>query len=213
MQRALICADPPVFSLDAASVRSQLGIARDTPLVVAVGRLHMQKGFDVLIDAAVLLHDAVADAVVVIAGDGPQRTQLEQQITSTGANVRLLGHRSDIADLIRAADVVVMPSRWEGWPLAAAEALAAGRPFVATSVGGLPELVGDAAVLVPPHSARALAEAIGRVLSDAAFAAELTTRAQRRARELPTADDVVAQVLACYQAVLSGSQLVAAMVR
>jgi glycosyltransferase involved in cell wall biosynthesis len=213
VRRALVCADPPAFSVDPASVRSQLGVTGETPLVLAFGRLHTQKGFDVLIDAATLLGKTVAGAVVVIAGEGPQRTHLEQQIVSTGAHVRLLGHRADTADLMGAADVVVMPSRWEGWPLAAAEVLAAGRPFIATTVGGLPELVGDAAVLVAPGSATVLAEAIARVLSDAEFAAELAVRAQRRALELPSSDDVVAQVLACYQEVSAGRQPVAEAVR
>jgi glycosyltransferase involved in cell wall biosynthesis len=206
VRRAVVCADLPAFSVDPALVRSQLGVTGETPLVLAIGRLHTQKGFDVLIDAAALLGRTVAGAVVVVAGEGPQRTHLEQQIASTGAHVRLLGHRADTADLMRAADVVVMPSRWEGWPLAAAEVLAAGRPFIATTVGGLPELVGDAAVLVPPGSAQVLAEAIARVLSDAAFAGELAERAQRRALELPTSEDVAAQVLACYQGVSAGRQ-------
>jgi glycosyltransferase involved in cell wall biosynthesis len=209
VRRALVCADPPTFSRDGESVRSELGLAVDAPMVLAVGRLHPQKGFDVLIDAAKVLQETVGDAVVLIAGEGPQRSALTEKLLSGKGNVRLLGHRDDTADLIRAADVVVMPSRWEGWPLAAAEVLAVGRPLVATRVGGLPHLVGDAAVLVPPGSASALAAAIASVLVDPTFAAALADRANRRARELPVNDDVVEQLLACYQAILPNARSVA----
>lgn len=209
VRRAAVCADPPVFSRDVADVRSRLGLDADTPIVLAIGRLHVQKGFDVLIDAAAALRDAAADAVVLIAGEGPERTNLEQRLQRSKGNVRLLGHRVDTADLIRAADVVVMPSRWEGWPLAAAEVLAVGSPLIATDVGGLPELVGDAAVVVPSDSAAELTTAIIRVLADPVFAADLAQRAQRRAGELPTHDDVVDQLLVCYRALVRNEPSVA----
>jgi glycosyltransferase involved in cell wall biosynthesis len=94
--------------------------------------------------------------------------------------------------------VVVMPSRWEGWPLAAAEVLGAGRPLVATAVGGLPELVGDAAFLVPADDPGALAAAIQGVLADPSLANRLSQAATRRAAQLPTTEDVVGQVLSAY---------------
>jgi len=143
--------------------------------------------------------------VVVIAGDGPQRDALSALITQLRVDVRLIGDRTDIADLLRVAEVVAMPSRWEGWPLTAGEVLAAGRPLVATAVGGLPELVGDAAILVPPDDDAALATAIARLLDDAEVAAEYRLRAANRAAELPTDDDVAEQLLACYTGIASAS--------
>jgi glycosyltransferase involved in cell wall biosynthesis len=196
-QRALVAAPVRAPERDPAATRRALDIPDDASLVVAIGRLHRQKGFDVLVRAATRW-PAGRRVVVAIAGDGPQRAALASQIEELGVDVRLLGDRSDIADLLQAADVVAMPSRWEGWPLAAGEVLAAGRPFVASAVGGLPEVVGDAAKLVAPDDETALAVAIARFLDDTELASEYRLRAIKRATQLPTDDDVVAQLLACY---------------
>jgi len=204
--RALIAAilEPP--SRDAESVRSELGIDARAPLVVAIGRLHPQKGFDVLVEASSLMQALVPGLSVVVAGEGPERLALERSIEVAGSGVRLLGDRDDVSDLVHAADVVAMPSRWEGWPLAAAEVLGAGRPLVATRVGGLPELVGDAGLLVEPEDSGDLADALVRVLTDPQLAADLAARARLRAAQLPDDVDVVRQILLCYQRVL-GSPL------
>jgi glycosyltransferase involved in cell wall biosynthesis len=196
-QRALVAAPVRAPERDPAATRRALDIPDDASLVVAIGRLHRQKGFDVLVRAATRW-PAGRRVVVAIAGDGPQRAALASQIEELGVDVRLLGDRSDIADLLQAADVVAMPSRWEGWPLAAGEVLAAGRPFVASAVGGLPEVVGDAAKLVAPDDETALAAAIAGFLDDTELASEYRLRAIKRATQLPTDDDVVAQLLACY---------------
>ena len=110
-----------------------------------------------------------------------------------------LGHRDDVADLLAAAAVFVLPSRWEGQPLILQEALRAGAAIVATRVGGIPDLVGeDAALLVAPGDAPALAAAVSAVLTDVALASRLRTAASRRGAALPTADDAVAAALAAY---------------
>lgn len=197
--KALVAAVLPPPSRDAGTVRSALGIGVSDRMVVAVGRLHPQKGFDVLVRASEMLRDRAPDVFVVVAGEGPARPMLEGLIAAGESLVRLLGDRHDVTDLVHAADVVVMPSRWEGWPLTAAEALGAGRPLVVTRVGGLPELVGDAALLVEPEDPLALADGLTRVLTDPKLAAELSARAISRAAELPSDDDVTAQILASYQ--------------
>jgi glycosyltransferase involved in cell wall biosynthesis len=201
VDRALVAAQLPSPAHDVASTRAALGISGAVPMMLAVGRLHPQKGFDVLVDAARLLRDRGVRAATVIAGDGPARADLQRAIDAAGVDVRLLGNRSDVAELLAAADVVVMPSRWEGWPLAAVEVLEAGKPLVATKVGGLPELVDDAGVLVEACDAAALATAMATVLDDADFAADLAHRARRRAHELPSDADVTAQLLDCYRCV------------
>lgn len=206
VERALVASVLPTPSRDATSVRRELGVPDAAPLLVAVGRLHPQKGFDVLIEAARSLRETVPGSVVVIAGDGPQRSVLQDHIEAAGVDVRLIGDRSDVADLVHAADVVVMPSRWEGWPLAAAEVLGAGRPFVATRVGGLPDLVGDAALLVEPEDPGSLAAALAKVLTDVRLAADLATTARRRAETLPTDGDVVTQLLSCYEHLVGSSR-------
>jgi len=142
---------PPTRAVEV--VRAELG-ATGRSLVLAVGRLAEQKGFDVLAAAADTLADETNAPVIAIAGDGPERERLSRSA------LLLLGPREDVAELIAAADVVVMPSRWEGWPLVAQEALRAGAALVATPVGGLPQLVGDAAAWVTPPDDPILAAAI-----------------------------------------------------
>lgn len=174
----------PSPSRSAAETRALLEV--DGPLVVCVGRLHPQKGHEVLIEAAALLaargrRAAAPLPTVVIAGEGPQRHALEQRIAATRAPVRLLGRRTDVADLLAAADVVVLASRWEARALVAQEALRAGVPLVATAVGGVPDLVGGAAELVPPDDPAALALAVERVLGDPVRAETMRRAGRERA--------------------------------
>lgn len=161
------------------------------PLVLAVGRLHPQKGYDVLLAA----RHAFGDCTVAVAGDGPLAAQLAAQ----APDVRWLGRREDVADLLAAADVVVLPSRWEARSLTAQEALRAGRPLVAAAVGGLPDLLGDGALLVPPGDATALAGAVRRLLADPAEAAALAARGAAVAAGWPDEDAVAAHLHALYE--------------
>ena len=164
------------------------------PLVLAVGRLHPQKGYDVLLAAQPLL----GDVVLAVAGDGPLRRTLH----AAGPAVRWLGHRDDVADLLAAADVVVLPSTWEARSLTAQQALLAGRPLVATSVGGLPALLGDGAVLVPPRDPVALARAVRRLLDDPGEAAALAVRGRAIAATWPDEVATARQVAAVYAELL-----------
>ena len=164
------------------------------PLVLAVGRLHPQKGYDTLLAALPLL----GGAVVAVAGDGP----LEPALRAAAPAVRWLGRRDDVADLLAAADVVVLPSVWEARSLTAQEALRAGRPLVATAVGGLPDLVRDGAVLVPPGDPQALGAAVRRLLDDPAAAAAVAARGRAVAATWPTEDDTADHVAALYRELL-----------
>ncbi len=191
----------PPPAREPAAVRAELG-ATDRPLVLAVGRLHPQKGFDVLVRAAAGWRDRAPVPLVAIAGDGPLRPRLADQIAATGAPVRLLGRRADIADLLAAADLVVLPSRWEARSLVAQEALRAGRPLVTTTVGGLPGLVADGAVLVPPGDPAALDLAVRRLLDRPDLTAALTLRGQARALTWPTEADTAAHLVRLYAELL-----------
>jgi glycosyltransferase involved in cell wall biosynthesis len=168
------------------------------PVVLAVARLHSQKRLDLLIDAAARWPAGPDRPQVLVAGAGPLADRLAQQARLTGAPVTLLGARDDVADLMAAADVVVLSSDWEARPLVAQEALRAGVPLVATDVGGVRALVGDAAVLVPPGDARALAEAVRRVLTDEALRRRLHDAGPVQASRWPTVEEMVDGILASY---------------
>lgn len=132
--------------------------------VLAVGRRVPQKGFDVLAAASAGLR-------VRVAGEGP----------FTAPGVEWLGPRDDVPALLATADVLAVPSRWEGFGLAALEGMAAGVPVVASAVDGLAELVGGAGLLVPPGDPHALHAALDRVLQDRELAQELSRRGRERA--------------------------------
>jgi glycosyltransferase involved in cell wall biosynthesis len=188
-------------------VRRELGLDDDLrPLVVAVGRLHPQKGYDVLLDAVARWTAdprlRTAPPRVVIAGDGPLQQQLSEQIGARQLPVTLLGRRTDVADLLGAADVCVLPSVWEARSLTAQEALRAGVPLVASRVGGIPELVGDAADLVPPGDAAALAEAVTAVLVDPDRTARLSAAGPRQAATWPDEAGTARQLVAVYRELL-----------
>jgi glycosyltransferase involved in cell wall biosynthesis len=185
-------------------VRDELGVSEGRPVLLSVARLNPQKGLDVLIRAAARWRDRDPAPLVLIAGSGPSEAQLRRLVDVSGAPVRLLGHRTDIADLIEACDVAVVTSRWEARQLFAQEALSGGRPLVATAVGGIPELVGDAAVLVPPDDADALDAAVVKLLDDPVTRTELAGRGRARSASWPTEQDTTDLVAAVYRE-LTGS--------
>jgi glycosyltransferase involved in cell wall biosynthesis len=119
-----------------------------------------------------------------------------------GVDAVFAGHRDDVAALLAVAAVFVLPSQWEGQPLALQEALRAGTPVVATKAGGIPELAGDAALLVPPGDAPALAAAVRSVLTDPLLGAALRVAAASRASLLPSPADAVDAALTAYAACL-----------
>jgi glycosyltransferase involved in cell wall biosynthesis len=183
-------------------VRAELG-ADDRPLILTVGRLADQKGLPTLLDASAGWGRRTPRPLVVIVGDGPLDERLRLRIEAEKLPVRLLGRRSDVGRLLAAADLAVVPSVWEGQPLIVQEILRAGRPLIATDVGGIPELVGDAAILVPPGDAEALQAAVGRVLDDPALAVRLGAAAAQRATALPSEEDAVDQLADLYAGLAS----------
>jgi glycosyltransferase involved in cell wall biosynthesis len=179
-------------------VRAEFG-APDRPLLLAVGRLEPHRGYDLLLTAAgYLAGTGKPGPLLVIAGEGEERAALEQRILAERLPVVLLGRRDDLPELLSAADLVVLPSRWEARALIAQEALHAGVPLIATAVGGTPELVGDAALLVPYGDPHALARAVAGLLADPDRRTALAVAGRAQAATWPTEDDTVAQVLSVY---------------
>lgn len=179
------------------------GAVAGRPVVFAAGRLAAQKGFGVLLEAAASWRDLEPMPLVVIAGDGPQAGELRARAAALGAAAVFLGQRDDVPARLAGAAVFALPSYWEGQPLVLQEALRAGAAIVATRAGGVPGLTGeDAAVLVPPGDAPALAAAVRAVLTDQVLALRLRAAARARAAALPTAGDAVTAVLASYAAAI-----------
>jgi glycosyltransferase involved in cell wall biosynthesis len=153
-------------------VRRELGLPDGAPLVGTVCGLRPQKALDVLVRAAAPLSAQVPGVRVAVVGDGPMKQRLEELIgeLGLGAVVALLGTwpHEDVPDFVEALDVAVSSSDFEGMPLAVMEFLAAGKPVVATAVGGVPDLIEDGVhgLLVPPQSPEALAGAIASLLRD-----------------------------------------------
>lgn len=192
-------AEPPSAAA-VARAAADIG-AGGRPVILAVGRLARQKGFDVLIAAAARWPGRANPPRTVIAGTGPLAGQLEEQARRAGADVVLLGERDDVPALLAVADVFVLPSRWEARALVLQEAMRAGRAIVATRSGGTPGLAGaDAAILIPPADDAALAEAVLAVLADPALAATLGRAARARAGSFPTQADAVQRAMDIYHA-------------
>jgi glycosyltransferase involved in cell wall biosynthesis len=190
---------------DRVDVRREFGIDGEALLVLSVGRLSKEKGHDVLIEAFAQVADRLPRARLMMVGDGPERKALEEKSrcpsleslsgrwgrgglgqpgTANSARVLFPGHRDDVARLLAAADLFVLPSRYEGFGLAVLEALAAGVPVIASRVGGVPEIIRDGidGRLVPGGDAGALAEAIAGLFADAAARDRLGQAGQRRAQ-------------------------------
>ncbi|MDQ1686096.1 MAG: hypothetical protein QOC82_2833 [Frankiaceae bacterium] len=156
-------------------------------VVVCVARLHPQKRIDVLIEA--LAGQTELHAFVV--GDGPLRDRLSQLIAARAAPVTLLGRRDDVAALYAQADLAVLSSDWEARPLAVQEALRAGVPTVCTGVGGVADLVGAAAVVVPPGDPAAVRAALLDLARDPERRATLADAGRQQASTWPTVDNTV----------------------
>ena len=153
-------------------------IDTEAPVVLCIANLKPDKGHRFLIDAVARLRDQDLPCTLALVGDGPERGALEEQAVRLGVDVRFLGTRTDVESLLARAYVVALPSLHEGMSNAVMEAMAAGRPVVATDVGGTGELLRGRGVLVPPADRDALADGLARVLRDATLAERLGAQAR-----------------------------------
>jgi glycosyltransferase involved in cell wall biosynthesis len=186
-----------------ASVRAGLGIDPAERLVLAAGRHEHQKGLDILIEAFPEVLKRVPEARLMIAGREGNKTPLLRELIAMRkleGRVTLLGRRDDVPDLLAAADVFVLPSRWEGFPGVVVEAMALEAPIVATDLSGVREAAGDTgADLVPSEDRGALSDAIVRALKDPPE--DRSRRARQRFLDELTIDGVAERTVRFYRSV------------
>lgn len=167
--------------------RDEFDLPAGVPVVGTVTRLVAQKDPSTLVSVFAEVAARSPEARFVIVGDGPLRADVEAAVEGAGLGdrVRMAGLRSDVADLLGCFDVFVLTSLWEGLPRVIPEAMAAGVPVVASSVGGVGEAISDGVdgLLVPPRDAGAFGDRIGKVLADRELAARLRQAGRRRASD------------------------------
>lgn len=147
-----------------SDARAELALPHGTPVALCLARMERPKRHDLLLDA---WRELPGEQILLLAGDGSQRAQLEQQAYPLRDRVRFLGNRSDVPRLLAAADITVLISDSEGLPLAILESLAAGRPVVASDVGGVREVLGQGGGrCVPPGDVASITAALHELLYD-----------------------------------------------
>ena len=193
------------LNINREEVKRRYGIKPNERIVLFIGRLVPQKGVDTLIKAVPLIIQRHRDAKILIAGDGWSRTYLEELAKSMGLgdHVRFLGFISDweLADLMVAADVLVVPSVYEPFGIVALEGMAAGTPVVATNIGGLSEIIehDKTGVLVYPRNPESIAWGVNRVLSDRKYADWLVRNARKKVLEAYSWEEIAKRTVEVYE--------------
>jgi glycosyltransferase involved in cell wall biosynthesis len=189
----------------AAPTRRPAG--RPGRVIGVVGRLTVQKGHRYLLRALVRVRQKCDDVRLVMVGDGPLAETLVGEARHLGVAdiVEFMGHRNDAAALMSVFDVVVVPSLWEGFGLVLLEAMAAGRPIIASRVSAIPEIVvdGETGILVPPADPESLSHAIVRLLDDADLADRMGRQGRARLVRVFSVDAMVAGTEAVYDEVIA----------
>jgi glycosyltransferase involved in cell wall biosynthesis len=196
--------DAPVARRARSETRAALRIADETRIIITVARFTAQKGYDSLLQAAAAVSHQLPHTVFLLVGDGPQEKAMRRLATSLNlSNVAFMGERADVPDLLAAADLFVLPSLFEGLPLAVLEAMALALPVVATRIGGTVEALGqDHPYLAPPDDPSLIAAAIIAALSDRAGSRIVGVRARQRFEERFTAARMGREISTLYRATI-----------
>lgn len=193
---AIFCPSPEARK----RVRAELAFLSAEVVAMAVGRLERVKGHSVLLEAMALLPD---DGLrLVLVGEGSERPFLQEQVSRLGLGDRVTftGARTDVAALLNSADIAIMPSLNEGMGRSALEAMACGKPVIASRTGGVPDLVreGKEGFLVPPGNAAALAQALRSLAQDPNLRAAMGQQARTRANQEFSIETMITKIEAVY---------------
>lgn len=188
-----------------ARARQALGLGQE-PVLLMLARLHEEKGHRFLFEALPEIESRVGPVTLLLGGEGPHRRELEAMARSRGIEdrVRFLGRRSDVAELISLCSLLVLPSLAESFGFVLVEAMSLGKAVVATTTGGIPEVVDHekTGLLVPPADSEQLAEAICRILQSPEWAREMGDEGRKRAARF-SFDSMMRGYEAVYERALS----------
>lgn len=177
-------------------------VARQRPVIVHVARFYPEKAHAVIIEAAALLAQRDVDFELRLIGDGPLRESIEQQVQALGLRDRIhfLGIRQNISELLRDADLFILPSLREGLPISLLEAMATGLPCIVSKVGEMPGVIRDGSngLLIEPGASAPLADAIARLCADREQAAALAGEARRTVEQNFSIDNTTTEYLRAY---------------
>jgi glycosyltransferase involved in cell wall biosynthesis len=190
-------------------LRREMAGDEERIVIISVGRVVLAKGYEDLIEAFGMVYRQHPRCVLVIAGIGSLFEKIKSQISDLQLEraVNCLGARSDVPQLLAASDIYASSSHWEGLPVAVLEAMMAGLPIVATSVGDIPRVVPpETGITVPPHKPVCLAEALSELVSAPEKARAMGAAAQKRALQEYSLDTWIKRLTALYQETLSFSK-------
>jgi glycosyltransferase involved in cell wall biosynthesis len=189
-----------------AALRAAIGVDQQDTLVLSVGRLAAPKGHSFLLEAIYKIRDQSSQVVFILVGDGLLRQELQAKAQQLGIQdqVRFLGRRTDVPDLLGIADLFVLPSVSEGLPVALLEAMSAGVPVIATSLKGVEDVLKEtqAGWLVPPANPDALSDALLQLLADVALRQRLGKLGKELVMNEYTVDKMCARYAALFQEIL-----------
>jgi len=193
----------------AAEMRRELQITENQPLIGTAGRMVPVKGYDLLLKAAEYIVEDSPQVMFIIAGDGPLKEDLQRKSVEMGLenNVKFIGFREDIIDILNCLDVFVMSSHHEGIPMVLLEAMAMQKPVISTAVGGIKEIIQDnvSGLLVKPGDFKSLALACMIMLNRQEIRTQLSLGAVKRIRDEFSVEVQKERILNLYRQVLEPS--------
>ncbi len=186
--------------------KEDIGLPRDSRVVGTIANFYPNKGLGFFVDAFATAAGELKNTHAVMVGDGPMMAEIRAQVQSKGLAKRVdfFGYRDDATRFLSAFDVFVLSSVKEGFPWALLEAMAFGKPVAATKVGGVAEMVGETAMLVPPRDIHALASAISELSSDRRRSSSLGEAARETVLQNFTLDRMIEKTEQLYLSLLDG---------